>query len=117
MYKCVRIYIYMQARPILMQGDAESYRELIDPRLENNYNRDEMFLLIISADASIRHSSRRRPKMSQVFIYYFFLFLILDKSFIFLRKIIMFLLCKCNKINRLYEDWKVICQSKITENT
>lgn len=56
------------ARPILMHTplEGEKYEELIDPKLENNYDRDEMFRMIACAAASIKHSARRRPKMSQI---------------------------------------------------
>ncbi|KAL6986882.1 Proline-rich receptor-like protein kinase perk4 [Sarracenia purpurea var. burkii] len=55
------------ARPILM-GVAEggSYEELVDPRLGNNYNPQEMLRMVACAAACIRHSARRRPKMSQI---------------------------------------------------
>nr|DAD21705.1 TPA_asm: hypothetical protein HUJ06_023168 [Nelumbo nucifera] len=55
------------ARPILthVQSDG-NYGELVDPRLENNYNPSEMARMVACATASIRHSARRRPKMSQI---------------------------------------------------
>lgn len=43
-----------------------NYSELVDPRLENNYNPQEMARMVASAAASVRHSGKRRPKMSQV---------------------------------------------------
>lgn len=57
----------LQARPLLNQalGDGDSM-ELVDPRLEENYVTDEMTRMIACASASIRHSARRRPKMSQI---------------------------------------------------
>ncbi|KAF6149791.1 hypothetical protein GIB67_017524, partial [Kingdonia uniflora] len=55
------------ARPILTQALADgNYDELVDPRLENKYDPNEMALMIASAAASIRHSAKRRPKMSQI---------------------------------------------------
>ena len=44
------------------------YDELVDPRLEGNYNPHEMASMVASAAASIRHSARKRPKMSQVYV-------------------------------------------------
>ncbi|KAB5556876.1 hypothetical protein DKX38_007785 [Salix brachista] len=46
--------------------DTGNYNELVDPMLENNYNHQEMQRMIACAAASIRHSARKRPKMSQV---------------------------------------------------
>lgn len=56
-----------QARPILTRalGDG-NFEELVDPRLENNYSPSEMARMVACAAACIRHSARRRPKMSQV---------------------------------------------------
>lgn len=60
----------MQARPLLTHAMEEGeYDELVDPNLENNYNPNEMARMVACAAASIRHSARRRPKMSQVNIY------------------------------------------------
>ena len=41
---------------------------LVDPRLEADFDSEEMMRLIACAGASIRHSAKRRAKMSQVFI-------------------------------------------------
>lgn len=58
-----------QARPILLRAlDDGNYEELLDPGLEKNYNPQEVVRLIACAAASIRHSARRRPKMSQVLV-------------------------------------------------
>ncbi|PSS29423.1 Proline-rich receptor-like protein kinase [Actinidia chinensis var. chinensis] len=55
------------ARPILMQvTEGGSYEELVDSRLENDYNPQEMLRMVYCAAACIRHSARRRPKMSQI---------------------------------------------------
>ncbi|CAH9056267.1 unnamed protein product [Cuscuta europaea] len=55
------------ARPILMRAaEGGSYEDLVDPRLENNYDPQEMCRMVACAGASIRHSARRRPKMSQI---------------------------------------------------
>lgn len=39
---------------------------LVDPRLEDNYDTGEMTRMVACAAASVRHSAKRRPKMSQV---------------------------------------------------
>lgn len=57
----------MQARPLLTKAiEGGEYKELVDPRLGDNYNPQEMACMVTCAAASIRHSARRRPKMSQV---------------------------------------------------
>lgn len=57
----------MQSRPILGRVvDGGSFEELVDPKLEDNYDPTEMLRMVACAAASIRHSARRRPKMSQV---------------------------------------------------
>lgn len=43
-----------------------NYDELVDPRLERNYPTHEMARMVACAAAAIRHSARKRPKMSQV---------------------------------------------------
>lgn len=42
---------------------------LVDPFLEGNYNVQEMTRMAACAAASIRHSAKKRSKMSQVYIY------------------------------------------------
>lgn len=55
------------ARPLLTRALEEGkYDELVDPKLENNYNPNEMTRMVASAAASIRHSGKKRPKMSQI---------------------------------------------------
>ncbi|KAK4491388.1 hypothetical protein RD792_002131 [Penstemon davidsonii] len=55
------------ARPILVRvTEGGSYEELVDPKLGNNYDPQEMLRMVASAAACIRHSARRRPKMSQI---------------------------------------------------
>ncbi|KAL1361087.1 hypothetical protein HN51_006458 [Arachis hypogaea] len=55
------------ARPLLIEAlDNEDLEILVDPRLEKNYNRDEMFRMIEAAAACVRHSAIKRPRMSQV---------------------------------------------------
>ncbi|EEF40848.1 proline-rich receptor-like protein kinase PERK4 [Ricinus communis] len=55
------------ARPLLNQSlEDGNYNELADFRLENNYNPEEMQRMVACAAASIRHSARKRPRMSQI---------------------------------------------------
>jgi len=55
------------ARPVLSHAlSNENFDELVDPRLENDYNAIEMQRMIACAAACVRHSARRRPKMSQI---------------------------------------------------
>ncbi|MFQ6634183.1 hypothetical protein Gotur_011971 [Gossypium turneri] len=55
------------ARPLLTRAlEGGNVDELVDPRLEKNYNQNEMQRMIACAAASIRHSARKRPKMSQI---------------------------------------------------
>lgn len=49
--------------------ESGTYDGLVDPRLEDNYDKQEMMRMVACAAASVRHSARRRPKMSQVCIY------------------------------------------------
>ncbi|CAN4119705.1 unnamed protein product [Withania somnifera] len=56
-----------RARPILIRAtEGGKYDELIDQRLEGNFNAQEMLCMVACAAASIRHAARRRPKMSQI---------------------------------------------------
>ncbi|XP_031250766.1 proline-rich receptor-like protein kinase PERK5 [Pistacia vera] len=55
------------ARPLCMRSlEDGNFNELADPYLERNYPVHEMARMVASAAASIRHSARRRPKMSQI---------------------------------------------------
>ncbi|KAL8123804.1 hypothetical protein AgCh_011705 [Apium graveolens] len=55
------------ARPLMTKAlEDGNYSELVDPRLENNYNSEEVARMVALAAASVRHSARRRPKMSQI---------------------------------------------------
>ncbi|XP_027347949.1 proline-rich receptor-like protein kinase PERK4 [Abrus precatorius] len=56
------------ARPLLSKGLEEdgNFGELVDPFLEGNYNAQEMTRMAACAAASIRHSAKKRPKMSQI---------------------------------------------------
>lgn len=56
-----------QSRPLLNRAiDEQEFEELVDPRLDGNYDDVEMFRVIEAAAACIRHSAARRPKMGQV---------------------------------------------------
>ncbi|KAK2411138.1 Proline-rich receptor-like protein kinase perk4 [Trifolium repens] len=56
------------ARPLLSQALEEdgNFSELVDPFLEGNYNHQEMIRLAACASSSIRHSAKKRSKMSQI---------------------------------------------------
>ncbi|KAE8707728.1 Proline-rich receptor-like protein kinase PERK5 [Hibiscus syriacus] len=55
------------ARPLLECAlETGNHIHLVDPRLERNYDHTEMQRMIACASASVRHSARRRPKMSQI---------------------------------------------------
>ncbi|KAL2346900.1 hypothetical protein Fmac_000900 [Flemingia macrophylla] len=55
------------ARPLLAQAlqDGDFYN-LVDPRLQQNYEAEEMVRMITCAAACVRHSARLRPRMSQI---------------------------------------------------
>jgi len=46
--------------------EEENYDELIDPRLESNYDAYDMARLVACAAAAVRQTARSRPRMSQV---------------------------------------------------
>ncbi|XP_024975309.1 proline-rich receptor-like protein kinase PERK4 [Cynara cardunculus var. scolymus] len=55
------------AGPLLAKAlEDQNYNELVDPRLEGNYEPNEVARMACCAAASIRHSSKQRPKMSQI---------------------------------------------------
>ncbi|KAJ1419038.1 Serine-threonine/tyrosine-protein kinase, catalytic domain [Sesbania bispinosa] len=56
------------ARPLLTRGLEEdgNFGELVDLFLEGNYNPQELTRMAACAAASIRHSAKKRPKMSQI---------------------------------------------------
>ncbi|KAL6220557.1 hypothetical protein ACLB2K_008313 [Fragaria x ananassa] len=55
------------ARPLLTRAlEDGNYTELVDIGLDNTYNKEEMARMVACAAASIRHSAKRRPKMSQI---------------------------------------------------
>uniref|UniRef100_A0A0E0KJM6 non-specific serine/threonine protein kinase n=1 Tax=Oryza punctata TaxID=4537 RepID=A0A0E0KJM6_ORYPU len=55
------------ARPAMARALADGdYGGVADPRLEGNYDAVEMARVVASAAASVRHSAKKRPKMSQI---------------------------------------------------
>lgn len=55
------------ARPLLTRALSDGdYEELVDERLGSGYRNNEMKRMIACASASIRHSAKRRPRMSQI---------------------------------------------------
>lgn len=56
-----------QARPLMNRAlEDGNFDALVDPRMQNNYNHNEMARMVACAAACVRHSARRRPRMSQV---------------------------------------------------
>lgn len=65
------LFLDEQARPRIGRALEESnFNELADPRLEAGYIHHEMARMVACAGACIRHSARRRPKMSQVHVFW-----------------------------------------------
>ncbi|PIN17590.1 Serine/threonine protein kinase [Handroanthus impetiginosus] len=55
------------ARPLLTRAlEDGNFDTLIDKRLINDHNHNEMARMVACAAACVRHSARRRPRMSQV---------------------------------------------------
>ncbi|GMJ07430.1 hypothetical protein HRI_004412200 [Hibiscus trionum] len=55
------------ARPLLTRAlDGGNFDGLADPKLQKEYNHNEMTRMVACAAACVRHSSRRRPRMSQI---------------------------------------------------
>ncbi|KAK9677868.1 hypothetical protein RND81_11G172800 [Saponaria officinalis] len=55
------------SRPLISRAIEEGvFDELVDPRLKGEYDPQEMLRLIACAGSSVRHSAKRRPKMSQI---------------------------------------------------
>ncbi|KAF3328694.1 proline-rich receptor-like protein kinase PERK1 [Carex littledalei] len=55
------------ARQLLLQALVDhNYHDIVDPRLANNYNSEEMKLMVACASACVRWSPQARPPMSQV---------------------------------------------------
>jgi len=56
-----------QARPALSRALADGdYDGVADPRLHGSYDPVEMARLVACAAAAVRHSAKKRPKMSQI---------------------------------------------------
>ncbi|ESQ30304.1 hypothetical protein EUTSA_v10011979mg, partial [Eutrema salsugineum] len=54
------------AKPLMIQAlNDGNFDGLVDPRLEDNFDTSEMARMVACAAASVRHSAKRRPKMSQ----------------------------------------------------
>lgn len=67
LFKHNPILYYIQSRPLLNRAiENQEFDELVDPRLDGNFDDMEMFQVIEAAAACIRHSAARRPKMGQV---------------------------------------------------
>ncbi|XWS26852.1 hypothetical protein CRYUN_Cryun26dG0066000 [Craigia yunnanensis] len=55
------------ARPLLTRAlDDGNFDFLVDPKLQKQYNHKEMARIAACAAACVRHSARRRPRMSQI---------------------------------------------------
>ncbi|KAG6718648.1 hypothetical protein I3842_04G162200 [Carya illinoinensis] len=55
------------ARPLLTRAlEERNFDALIDPRLQNDFDPNEMTSMVACAAACVRHSARRRPRMSQI---------------------------------------------------
>ncbi|XVE54268.1 hypothetical protein DITRI_Ditri03aG0067000 [Diplodiscus trichospermus] len=55
------------ARPLLSRAlDDGNFDSVVDPKLEKQYNHNEMTRMVACAAACVRHSARRRPRMSQI---------------------------------------------------
>ncbi|KAJ4958335.1 hypothetical protein NE237_025446 [Protea cynaroides] len=55
------------ARPLMTRALEEgNYDTLVDARLQNDYNPVEMARMVACAASCVRHSARRRPRMSQI---------------------------------------------------
>ncbi|KAI7735059.1 hypothetical protein M8C21_019316, partial [Ambrosia artemisiifolia] len=55
------------ARPLLTRAlEDGNFDTIVDSRLQQNYNHSEMARMVSCAVVCVRHSARRRPKMSQV---------------------------------------------------
>ncbi|TYI25056.1 hypothetical protein ES332_A05G026200v1 [Gossypium tomentosum] len=54
------------ARPLLTRALDGNFDGLVDPKLQKEYNHNEMTRMVACAAACVRHSARRRPRMSQI---------------------------------------------------
>lgn len=58
------------ARPLLTKAvEEENYEELIDPKLETNYDAYDMTRLVACAAAAVRQTAKSRPRMTQIVRY------------------------------------------------
>ena len=65
---CVLWVHYGQARPLLNRGlENGNFEKLVDVFLERRYDNKQVARMAACAAASIRHSSKKRPAMRQVF--------------------------------------------------
>ena len=53
----------LQAKPLMESGHVS---ELVDPKLEDKYDLDQMHRLVLTASYCVRQSSIWRPSMSEV---------------------------------------------------
>lgn len=95
----LRFFLWLQARPLLTRAlEDGNYDALVDPKLGKNYNPSEMARMIACAAACVRHSARRRPRMSQVLFSLWAILLFFTSWFS--------LGCVCIIILLLIIDWK-----------
>ncbi|PON49868.1 Mitogen-activated protein kinase kinase kinase [Trema orientale] len=60
-------HVSTRARPLLHRALEERiFDSLVDQRLQNNFDQNEMTRLVACAAACVRHSAKRRPRMSQI---------------------------------------------------
>lgn len=65
-FKLTRVLAF-QARPLIARSLEEGeFSSLVDSRLQKDYNQNEIARMVSCAAACVRHSARRRPRMSQV---------------------------------------------------
>ena len=58
-----------QARPLLIHAlETGEIGELVDTRLEKHYVESELFRMVETAAACVRHSAPKRPRMAQVIL-------------------------------------------------
>ena len=56
-------------RPLLTRAlEDGNFDTFVDPRLQRDYSNGEIARMVACAAACVRHSARRRPRMSQVII-------------------------------------------------
>jgi hypothetical protein len=58
-----------QARPLLIHAlETGEFGELVDTRLEKHYVESELFRMVETAAACVRHLAPKRPRMVQVIL-------------------------------------------------